>query len=106
MDAHTFELDLGARKIWRKKAALRPFAGAGPALAYGYLSDIGQNSTTTSRAFGEGFWLDAGVYWAATDVFNLGFDARYSYADVRLFGLERNAGGFHIGMILGYHFGT
>ncbi len=39
------------------------------------------------------------------DAFNVGFDARFSSADVRLFGTSRDIGGLQVGLLAGYHFG-
>jgi hypothetical protein len=35
--------------------------------------------------------------------FNLGFDLRYSSADITLGGFEVEAGGTYAGLLLGYH---
>ena len=52
---------------------------------------------------GTGYWLGAGTYWAVGPQLNLGLDIRYSHADVTLFNIEREAGGVHTGMFVGYH---
>jgi hypothetical protein len=103
--ARTFELDLGARKIWQARWDLRPYAGIGPALAYARLQNLGPVQTISSSDSGAGFWMDAGVFYIFTDVLNIGIDVRYSYAKVRLFGLDKDAGGLHVGLLAGYHFG-
>ncbi|UCE89547.1 MAG: hypothetical protein JSW10_01535 [Pseudomonadota bacterium] len=50
-----------------------------------------------------GLWVGGGVYWTLKRHFNIGFDLRLSGAEVTLFGKDRQAGGFHSGLILGYH---
>ncbi|HEX4048018.1 MAG TPA: hypothetical protein VH309_09305, partial [Elusimicrobiota bacterium] len=109
-EAHTFELGLGARKFWRRGEELRPFLGAGPEAAFAVLEYTGAAGPQPSLSSGVGgsfgAWADGGVLWAFTPVFNLGFDARWSAADVRLFGGERDAGGLHFGLFAGYHFGS
>jgi hypothetical protein len=108
-DAHSFELDLGARKIWKPTASWRPYFGGGLALAYAdidYTGSPGPQPSISSGGYGVGGWVDGGVFWAFTEVFNLGVDARYSSEDVRLFSSTRNAGGLHFGLLAGYHFGS
>jgi hypothetical protein len=107
--SHTFELDLGARKVWRAKRSWRPFVGLGPALAYAnvnYTGSPGPQASNDSGGYGVGFWADGGVFWEFTDVFKIGVEGRYSAENVRLFGIERNAGGVHFGLLAGYHFGN
>jgi hypothetical protein len=107
-DAHTFELDLGARKIWKPTAAWRPFLGGGLALAYAdidYTGNSGPQASITSSGSGVGYWIDGGVFMFLGDAFNVGFDARFSSADVRLFGTSRDVGGLQVGLLAGYHFG-
>jgi hypothetical protein len=104
--ARTFELDLGARKLWTPIQSLHVFAGGGPSLMYAYLDNITPSGNGASRSTGQGFWLDAGIVWTLTQVFNLGVDGRYSYGTVRIFGIDRNAGGLHVGIFGGYHFGS
>ena len=103
--ARTFELDLGARKLWTPVQSVRLFAGGGPSFMYAYLDNITPSGNGVSRSTGEGVWLDAGLLWAFTQVFNIGIDGRYSYGTVNIFGIDRNAGGLHIGIFGGYHFG-
>jgi hypothetical protein len=103
--ARTFEFDLGARKIWKPTGSLRVFAGGGPTLAYSYLNNLSGNGKTSSSDSGEGYWVDCGAFWAFDEVFNVGIDGRYSNATVRIYGLDRNAGGLHVGLLAGYHFG-
>ena len=101
----TSELDLGARKIWRPDARMRPYAGGGLALASGELTRTGPAGTISDSDSGAGLWLDGGVFWTLSEAFNLGFDVRISAANVRLLGADRNAGGFHLGLLAGYHWG-
>jgi hypothetical protein len=107
-DAHSFELDLGARKIWKPTSSWRPYIGGGLALAYAdidYTGSSGPQPSITSGGYGVGAWVDGGVFWAITDVLRLGVDARFSSEDTRIFGSVKNAGGLHFGLLAGYHFG-
>lgn len=101
----TSELDLGARKIWRPDENLRPYLGGGLALASSELELRGPFRTVSDSDSGAGLWLGGGAYWTLSRAFNLGFDAKLSHAGVRLFGDDRNAGGFHLALLLGYHWG-
>jgi opacity protein-like surface antigen len=103
--AKTSELDLGVRKVWRTDARFRPYAGGGLALASAQIDKTGPGVAVSEHDNGTGVWLDGGVFWTLSEVFNLGFDVRLSGASVRLYGVERNAGGLHLGMMAGYHWG-
>jgi opacity protein-like surface antigen len=103
--AKTSELDLGVRKIWRPDAHFRPYAGGGLALASAQIDKTGPSGTISDNDSGTGIWLNGGVFWTLSEVFNLGFDIRISGADVRLFGVNRSAGGAHLGLLAGYHWG-
>jgi hypothetical protein len=103
--ANTSELDLGVRKIWRPDARLRPYAGGGLALASARLEKTGPAGDISDDDSGTGIWLNGGVFWTLSGSFDLGFDARLSGADVRLFGVKRSAGGAHLGLTAGYHWG-
>ena len=50
-----------------------------------------------------GAWIGGGMYYAATESLNIGFDLRYSKAEVTLFDEDRDAGGFRTGVTVGYH---
>jgi hypothetical protein len=50
-----------------------------------------------------GFWIGGGVYWTLGEHFNIGFDVRWSKAEVTIDGLDFEAGGTHAGLLLGYH---
>jgi len=53
---------------------------------------------------GTGGWVGAGLYYEINPRFVLGLDARYSHGEVTLFEKERNAGGIHTGVTVGYQF--
>ncbi len=103
--ARTSELDLGARKIWRPGPRTRPYLGGGLALVSGELEFAGPFGSTYDRDASAGLWLGGGVFWTLNSVFNVGLDAKLSSAGVRLFGDRKNAGGLHLGMLMGLHWG-
>ena len=99
----TSEFDVGVRKIWETGGPIRPFIGGGIAsiaaefeVSNGYFL-LSDDDTST------GIWINGGVYWTLGKHFNLGLEARYSKAEVKLFGVDGEAGGSHVGLLLGYH---
>jgi hypothetical protein len=101
----TSEADLGARKIWRPTPHLRPYAGGGLALVSAEIDRTGPFGRISDADSGAGLWFDGGVFWTLGESFNVGFDSRISAANVHLFGADRNGGGFHLGVLAGYHWG-
>ena len=103
IDAITSEINGGVRKIWEvTDSSVRPYVGGGLALISADLETRGFN-TVSGDDNSIGIWLNAGIYWTLGEAFNLGLDLRYSKAEVTLFGIDREAGGTHAGLILGYH---
>ncbi len=113
----TAELDLGARKVWRRRR-MRPFVGGGVAFVFGGQERLSRPGIPPSGIVfdvpvlvqedddqGTGLWIDGGVFWRLTRHFNLGFEARYSAAQIELFGDDVEAGGFSGGLLLGFGFG-
>ena len=107
LKAGTFEAAFGARKIWNM-GSTHPYAGGGVALVgAGAEYDTGTFDVDADGT-AVGLWLGGGVFWRLGSRFNLGFDARWSRADVDLdFGLDIasrgvQAGGFHGGVTLGF----
>lgn len=47
--------------------------------------------------------MDGGVYFTVAQHFNIGAEVRYSMADVDIAGVDADAGGLHVGLLLGYH---
>ena len=104
-DAYTSELAFGFRKyLMPHKAMIKPYIGAGVAIISAEIEAFRfSNSTTVSDDDNDvGPWLEGGVVWTLKH-FNIGFDIRYSDAEVTLFGRDYDAGGFHTGLIAGYH---
>lgn len=103
----TFEVDTGVRKIW-SKGNVFPYVGAGVGIfAAGVELDSGF-VTVDADDTGFGFWAGGGVFWRLGSRFNIGFDARYSSAEVDFdFGggfvaPDVSAGGLQYGLLLGF----
>lgn len=99
------EIAIGVRKVW-DQAATRPHLGAGAdiiSVSEELDGPIG-SSKNEDRAYGA--WVDLGVSWRVASHLNLGIEARYSYALATLgsgsSGREVNAGGIHLGLLIGY----
>ena len=103
IDGMTTEFNAGIRKIWEVSgSSVRPYLGGGIAFINAELERtnvfvVKDDDNAT------GLWLNGGIYWTLGQHFNLGFDLRYSEADVTLFGVNREAGGGFAGLLLGYH---
>jgi len=95
LDAKTMELDIGVRKIWENFSYLRPHIGGGITFVEAEKKRMDEDSL--------GIWIGGGVYWTFDEHFNLGFDLRWSDADVTLFGIDTEAGGFHASLLVGLH---
>jgi hypothetical protein len=103
--ASTTELDLGVRKIWRPSPRFRPYLGGGLAFISARLERTGPFGTISGYDDGAGLWLGGGVSWLLGKSLNLGLDAKLSGADVRILDERRAAGGFHLGVLVGWHWG-
>jgi opacity protein-like surface antigen len=102
IDGDTSEIAIGIRKIFEPFATLRPYIGAGVAYIHGEF-EINRIPGTTSDDDAEiGLWLDAGLYWSLYEHLQIGVDLRYSEAEIKIFGAEIEAGGFHAGLTFGF----
>ena len=116
----TLELDVGVRKIWRSGRA-RPFVGGGVGVIWGQqevefewspVFDTEGNQITNYPALvltendeAPGVWIDGGVFWRLGKMFNIGVEARYSRAELSFRDRKVQAGGFNLGLILGWGWG-
>ena len=107
--ASTTELCVGVKKIWDFRGSpVKPFIGGGLAYITGEdkLSGYDYNNYYYSDSLNDsafGFWISGGVYFTLSQHFNLGVIARMSRAKINLGGDNVEAGGEHIGLLLGYH---
>jgi len=101
---YTLENHIGVRKIWDDTGTdFRPYIGGGVAMVSGKIERKTGATIEEQDDTGTGFWLGAGTYWTVGPKLNLGLDIRYSQADVTLFNKEREAGGIHTSLFVGYH---
>ena len=116
----TFELDVGVRRIWRTGRA-RPFVGGGLAVIRGpqeaelFLPPPIANGSCECGWFppvllreedrAPGVWVDGGVFWRLGSRFNIGFEARLSRAELSFSDRKVEAGGFNLGLIVGWGWG-
>lgn len=104
----TSEMNLGVRKIFDLPSPIKPFIGGGLSIVNAKLDDkvsisgfgSASDSDTDNAA---GFWIDGGVYATLAEHFNIGVELAYSQATVTLFDESMKAGGFHYGLLAGYH---
>ena len=100
----TMEMHLGARKVFAlNNSSLSPYVGGGVAIVTASLEHESAGVTVEDDETAVGVWIGAGAYYAVTPRFNLGLDVRYSKAEVNLFDIDREAGGFNVGLTIGYH---
>ncbi len=113
----TLELNIGVRKFWEIKK-WRPYVGGGLAMiqldakqttSTNILGNIVEDTLIDDDDSGVGFWLSGGTLWTLPEGFNVGAELRYSDADSDLtsegFTSKQSfdAGGFHLAVMLGYH---
>lgn len=91
------ELAFGVRKIWEAGRA-RPYIGGGIAKldAQRERGNVTEDDTTL------GGWIGGGIFWRLGSRFNIGLAARVSRGQVTIGGVEKEAGGSHAGLILGW----
>jgi hypothetical protein len=102
-ESQTVEVNIGVRKIWESLKYFRPFIGGGPAIIKAELEATQFGVSISDDDTGFGVWIDAGVYVTLARHLNLGIDARWSKAKVEIFDAEGEAGGWHIGALIGFH---
>ncbi len=95
-DAYSAEAHIGFRKILafdEPSCHLRPYVGGGLALVFSELTQPSGSASSTDEDTGKGYWLGTGAYYDVSDSFSVGLDLRYSSADIRLHGVDHDAGG-------------
>jgi len=103
MESKTTELNVGIRKIWDTLEYVRPFIGGGVAIIKAEVGGTALGVSVSENDTAVGGWIDAGIYLTLAEHFNIGLDARWSKAEVDLFGVTGEAGGWHIGGLVGFH---
>ena len=97
-DTRITDINIGIRKLWQLNDDIRAFAGGGPAL----ISFYEKIESIHDRDMNPGYWIHGGAYWTFNDL-NVGIEIRHTNADVHVFGINREAGGEHYGLIIGYN---
>ena len=100
---YTSELAFGVRKyLVHPGLKMHPYIGGGLALISAEFETDDGFTIVSDDDTATGYWIDAGIVWTINH-FNVGFDVRYSDAEVTLYGIDAEAGGFHSGVVVGYH---
>ncbi|MGH9797451.1 MAG: hypothetical protein ACRD5D_04765 [Candidatus Polarisedimenticolia bacterium] len=100
-DVSTYEIAVGVRGVWKSGNA-RPFFGGGLAIVGATAEFSNFMGSVDDDGQGIGIWVGGGVFWRAGRSFNVGFSGRISAAEVEVFGVDTEAGGFHFGLLLGW----
>lgn len=102
--AGTTEIHVGVRKVFDlDSTAISPYIGGGLAIVSASLEYENAGVVVDDDDLAFGGWVGAGAYYAITPNLNLGFDLRYSKAEVNLFDQGRESGGLNVGVTIGYH---
>jgi hypothetical protein len=100
-----YEMNVGVRKIFDFRLySVRPFFGGGLGRITMEWDLESPESSDPYRDGKLGIWLNGGCYWELDRHFNLGVEYLYSSASMVVYGENRNLGGHHLDMIVGYHF--
>jgi opacity protein-like surface antigen len=103
-EAYTLENQFGIRKTFTlTDSNMRPYIGGGVTLISAEIKNKTAGVSTRDDDDATGFWLGAGWYVGVTDNVDIGFDVRYSQAEVTIFDQDREAGGFHYAANASYH---
>ena len=100
VDFFSSEMYFGVKKKFDKFHPLKPFIGAGIYTISLYV-DISYDHDYT---WGVGGWVGGGAYYPLTDKIHMGFEWRWSRADVKIFGRTMDAGGNHFNLMIGHEF--
>lgn len=104
----TSETQLGIKKIWEIGRATNLALGGGAAVIWGEMErryDYPLRYKETDSETAVGPWASLGIYWNLAWI-NVGLEGKWSQADMRLLGRDVDAGGAHIGFIVGYNWGA
>lgn len=103
-EGNTTEFDLGISKHWELEGSITPYIGGGLAIisAEAILTIDSTEYSVDDSALGG--WIKGGVFVTLDDDgTNLGFEVRYSNAEIEMNGYDLDAGGYHAGIFIGYH---
>jgi len=102
-EAYTIENHLGIRKTFEwEESRFRPYIGGGITLVSAEIKNITATSSVKDDGHGRGYWVGAGLLVGVTENIDVGFDARYSDAEVTVFNEDLEAGGMHYAATASY----
>jgi len=103
-EGYTGENHLGIRKIFEvPDSSIKPYLSGGVAFISAEIKNKSGETTGSQDDDATGTWIGGGLYAQVQPHFNLGFDVRFSDAEVRLFNVDRESGGLLAGATAGYH---
>ena len=97
------ELNIGLRKIMHVFGNVRPFIGGGLGVVNAEITTHMLGVEVSDDDYSYGAWVDVGCYVTLKEHLNLGLDARWSKYRVDLLDINGDAGGWHFGGLVGYH---
>jgi len=102
---YTVEHHIGVRKIFTLQGrSIKPYVGGGISIASSEIENKnGSIIVNDEKDRGLGSWVGVGTYYELGPHFNIGVDVRYSKAEVTLINEDREIGGLHTGITVGYH---
>jgi hypothetical protein len=103
LEGTTAETNIGIKKIWENSGNIRPFIGGGLSLITAETKASSEGVSVSLDDSGTGFWLSTGIYWTLGGHFNLGVEAKYSTAEISIGDFDVEAGGTHVGGLVGFH---
>lgn len=93
-EAYSLEHHFGVRKTFEfESSSVRPYIGGGLALVSAGIKNTTATSSVDDDDSAVGAWVGTGMLVGITDGFDIGFDVRYSEADVTIFNRDIKAGG-------------
>lgn len=103
-EAYTLENHFGIRKTFElTDSDMRPYIGGGVTVISAEIKSKTAGVSNKDDDDATGYWLGAGWYVGVSDNIDIGFDVRYSEAEVTIFDQDREAGGFHYAANASYH---
>ncbi len=102
LDGDTLEFNIGARKVWESNK-IQPFIGGGLAIIKAEIEASAFGVKVSDDDTDAGLWAECGIRYLISDQLSLGLDLRYSWVEVTLLDVDGDAGGVHLGILLGYH---
>ena len=103
-EAYSAENQFGIRKTFElEDSKVRPYFGGGVTFVSAGIKNKTATTSVKDDDEGIGAWAGAGLYVGVTESFDIGFDVRYSEAEVTLFDENLEAGGMHYAATASYH---